>query len=150
MHRYSRQLGIQSPGTHAGLQTRESGGPGVHSAVPLCAVLSYGQHRNDERCRVYDLSAVQLQYFDSVRWRQGIAMYRTIAATAIACFSALAGHALAQAPSKDEQAAALDAIRQYALSYTKRLPNYSCTQTNRQTIAVRDLKLTESKEFDCG
>jgi hypothetical protein len=77
-------------------------------------------------------------------------MYRTVAATAIACFSALAGHALAQAPSKDEQAAALDAIRQYALSYTKRLPNYSCTQTNRQTIAVRDLKLTESKEFDCG
>jgi len=72
------------------------------------------------------------------------------AAIAIACFSALAGTALAQGISKDEQAAALDAVRQYALSYAKRLPNYTCTQTNRQTIAVRDSKLTESKEFDCG
>jgi hypothetical protein len=64
--------------------------------------------------------------------------------------AAFAGHALAQAPSKGEQAAALEAIREYALSYTTRLPNYTCTQTNRQTIAVRDLTLTESKEFDCG
>jgi len=69
---------------------------------------------------------------------------------AIACFSVLAGTALAQAPSKDEQAAALDAVRQYALSYAKRLPNYTCTQTNRQTIKVPGETLTESKEFDCG
>jgi len=72
------------------------------------------------------------------------------AAMAIACFAGIAGHALAQTPSKGEQAAALDAIREYALSYTKRLSNYTCTQTNRQTIAVHDLTLTESKEFDCG
>lgn len=68
----------------------------------------------------------------------------------LVCLAAFAGHALAQSPSKGEQAAALDAIREYALSYAKRLPNYTCTQTNRQTIAVRDLTLTESKEFDCG
>lgn len=77
-------------------------------------------------------------------------MHETGVATAIACFAALAGHALAQAPSKDEQAGALDAVREYALSYTKRLPNYTCTQTNRQTIKVPGETLTESKEFDCG
>jgi hypothetical protein len=67
---------------------------------------------------------------------------------AIACFAAIAGAAPAQ--SVGEQAAALNAIRQYALSYTKRLPNYTCTQTNRQTIRVPGETLTESKEFDCG
>ncbi len=77
-------------------------------------------------------------------------MHETRVATAIACFAALAGHALAQAPSKDEEAGALDAVREYALSYTKRLPNYTCTQTNRQTIRVPGETLTESKEFDCG
>ena len=65
------------------------------------------------------------------------------------CLAAFAGHAPAQAPSRADQAAALDAIRQYALTYTKRLPNYTCTQTYRQTIAVPGEKLTESKEFDC-
>jgi hypothetical protein len=55
---------------------------------------------------------------------------------AIACFAALASHALAQTPSKDEQAAALDAVREYALSYTRNLPNYTCTQTTRETIRV--------------
>ena len=74
-------------------------------------------------------------------------MHKTKVAIVIACFAALA---LAQGPSKDEQAAALDAIRQYALSYAERLPNYSCTQTNRQTIRVPGETLTESKEFDCG
>jgi hypothetical protein len=77
-------------------------------------------------------------------------MRRIRVAIAIACFAAHAGHGLAQAPSKGEQAAALDAVREYALSYTKRLPNYTCTQTYRQTIAIHNFKLTESKEFDCG
>jgi hypothetical protein len=77
-------------------------------------------------------------------------MHETRVAIAIACFAALGGHGLAQAPSKDEQAAALDAVREYALSYTKRLPNFTCTQNNRQTIAVSGGSLTESKEFDCG
>ena len=63
-------------------------------------------------------------------------MRRIGVAIAIVYFAALAGHALGQAPSKDEQAAALDAIREYALSYTKNLPNYTCTQTTRETISV--------------
>lgn len=66
-------------------------------------------------------------------------------ATVFACF---AGAAHAQSP--DEQAAALNRIREYALNYTKRLPNYTCAQTNRQTIRVPGETLTESKEFDCG
>lgn len=37
-------------------------------------------------------------------------------------------------PNAAERAAALDAIRQYALSYTKNLPNYMCTQTTRETV----------------
>jgi hypothetical protein len=55
----------------------------------------------------------------------------------------VAGYALIQtglgqtAPSKDslsaaEQAAALHAIREYALNYTRSLPNFTCTQTTRQ------------------
>jgi hypothetical protein len=50
------------------------------------------------------------------------------AAMTIACF---AGSALAQTAAEQ---AALDAIRQYALSYTRSLPNYTCTQTTRQNI----------------
>lgn len=52
----------------------------------------------------------------------------------------LAGFASAQIapPSAAEQATALNAIREYALSYTKRLPNYTCTQTTRQTTARLD------------
>jgi hypothetical protein len=34
-----------------------------------------------------------------------------------------------------EQATALETIREYALSYTRNLPNYTCTQTTRQTVA---------------
>src|SRR5580698_253400 len=67
------------------------------------------------------------------------------AAIAIACLAAVA---LAQTAA--EQATALNAIREYALHYTKRLPNYTCTQNNRQTIRVPGETLTESKEFDCG
>lgn len=37
-------------------------------------------------------------------------------------------------PTAAEQAAALSAIREYALSYTRSLPNYTCTQTTQQTI----------------
>jgi hypothetical protein len=37
-------------------------------------------------------------------------------------------------PTAAEQAAALSAIREYALSYTRSLPNYTCTQTTQQTV----------------
>src|SRR5580692_2066695 len=33
-----------------------------------------------------------------------------------------------------EQKAAIHAVREYALSYTKRLPNYTCSQTTKQTL----------------
>jgi hypothetical protein len=57
----------------------------------------------------------------------------------LAIFCALiltAGDALAQTGplSADEQSALLAAIREYALSYTKGLPNYTCTQLIRRTI----------------
>jgi hypothetical protein len=53
----------------------------------------------------------------------------------------IAGLALGQTVSPKrpltaaEQAMALKAIREYALSYTRNLPNYTCTQTTRQTVA---------------
>jgi hypothetical protein len=53
----------------------------------------------------------------------------------------MAGSALGQAaPSKGflttaEQATALQAIREYALSYTRNLPDYTCTQITRQTVS---------------
>jgi hypothetical protein len=37
-----------------------------------------------------------------------------------------------------EQGTALKAIREYALSYTRNLPNYTCTQTTRQTVARQE------------
>lgn len=40
-----------------------------------------------------------------------------------------------RAPSASEQSAALAAIREYALNYTQRLPDYVCTQVRRQTIS---------------
>lgn len=40
----------------------------------------------------------------------------------------------AQTPSKPEQAAALDAIRSYARSYTQSLPDYVATQTIRRDV----------------
>jgi len=52
----------------------------------------------------------------------------------LVCLAAFAGHAPAQTPSKAEQAATLSAIREYALNYTKNLPNYTCTQTTHQTV----------------
>jgi hypothetical protein len=39
------------------------------------------------------------------------------------------------APTAGEQAAALHAIREYALNYTGSLPNYTCTQITRETIS---------------
>jgi hypothetical protein len=36
-----------------------------------------------------------------------------------------------------ERTAAIEAVREYALSYTRKLPNYTCTQTTRQTV-IRD------------
>ena len=38
------------------------------------------------------------------------------------------------APTAAEQATALNAIREYALSYSRNLPNYTCTQTTRQIV----------------
>jgi hypothetical protein len=62
------------------------------------------------------------------------------AAIAVACFAAGSAHTQTApakgSPTAAEQAAALDAIRQYALTYTKNLPNYTCTQTRRETIRV--------------
>jgi hypothetical protein len=49
----------------------------------------------------------------------------------------LAGLALAP-----QHTAAIDAVREYALSYTKRLPNYTCTLTTRQV--TRPPSLTEN------
>lgn len=47
--------------------------------------------------------------------------------------SAAAGHAVAAdgAPSPQEQAAAVQAIREYALKYSKILPNFTCTLTTQ-------------------
>jgi len=62
-------------------------------------------------------------------------MRRFGVAIAIACFAGIAGSGIAQiAQTAAEQAAALQAIREYALNYTKNLPNYTCTQTTRETI----------------
>jgi len=41
--------------------------------------------------------------------------------------------AFGQAPTPTERTAAVQAIREYVLSYTKRLPNYICTLTTRET-----------------
>jgi hypothetical protein len=57
--------------------------------------------------------------------------------TRSAAFCALlfiTGCAFGQTLSPIEQKAAIGAVRDYALSYTKRLPNYTCTQTTRQTL----------------
>jgi hypothetical protein len=43
-----------------------------------------------------------------------------------------------------EHMAAVDAVREYALSYTKRLPNYTCTLTTRQV--TRPPSLTENAD----
>ena len=48
---------------------------------------------------------------------------------------------LALAP---EHTTAIDAVREYALSYTKRLPNYTCTLTTRQV--TRPPSLTENAD----
>lgn len=68
-----------------------------------------------------------------------------------ATFSALiftAGCAFGQTLSPAEQKAAIGAVREYALSYTKRLPNYTCTQTTKQTVtrAARVLRATVIEE----
>jgi hypothetical protein len=49
----------------------------------------------------------------------------------------IAGHASAQTAA--DQAKALEAIREYALKYTRNLPNYTCTQTTRQTVLREQL-----------
>jgi len=49
-------------------------------------------------------------------------------------FLLITGCAFGQTLSPAEQNTAIGAVRDYALSYTKRLPNYTCTQTTRQTL----------------
>ena len=44
----------------------------------------------------------------------------------------IAGGAFGQ--TGNSKAPLIAAVREYALSYTKRLPNYTCTQTTRQTV----------------
>jgi VWFA-related protein len=46
----------------------------------------------------------------------------------------LAGSAVGQKLTADEQAAALSGVREYVRSYTASLPNYTCIQTTRQTM----------------
>jgi hypothetical protein len=60
-------------------------------------------------------------------------MTRTAISFALLFMTGLAA-AQAAPPTAAEQTAALDAIRQYALSYTKNLPNYMCTQTTREAV----------------
>lgn len=45
----------------------------------------------------------------------------------------IANGAFGQNPTPAERTAAIQAVREYALSYTKRLPNYICTLTTRET-----------------
>ncbi len=54
------------------------------------------------------------------------------ASAAFIAFSCMAAVAAGQTVA--QKAAALDTVRQYALSYTASLPNYTCTQSTRQTI----------------
>ncbi len=54
----------------------------------------------------------------------------------LAIFCALvfiADGAFGQTPTPGERTAAIQAVREYALSYTKGLPNYICTLTTRET-----------------
>ncbi len=76
------------------------------------------------------------------------------------CFALIfmAGTSLAQTgfgqttPSKGpltaaDRAAALNAIREYALNYTRNLPNYTCTQTTRQMV-IRETLVRIHPEAD--
>lgn len=76
------------------------------------------------------------------------------------CFALIfmAGASLAQTglgqttPSKGpltaaDRAAALNAIREYALNYTRNLPNYTCTQTTRQMV-IRETLVRIHPEAD--
>lgn len=55
--------------------------------------------------------------------------------TTICCAAILlAGSGLGQTSAPPDPAAALKAVREHALSYTKRLPNYTCSQITKETI----------------
>ncbi len=68
----------------------------------------------------------------------------------------MAGSALAQtgpsrpAPAAAKQTTALDAIREYALNYTQRLPDYTCTQVTRRNrsslVALRAQRTADTME----
>jgi hypothetical protein len=69
--------------------------------------------------------------------------------TRSAAFCALlliTGSAFGQTLSPVEQKAAIGAVRDYALSYTNRLPNYTCTQRTRQTLRPPGLLRTRVVE----
>lgn len=55
----------------------------------------------------------------------------TLSCALVFMASAVSGWAGAS-KSRAEQAEAVNAVREYALNYTKRLPNYTCTLTTRQ------------------
>ena len=60
-------------------------------------------------------------------------MTRTAISFALLFMTGLAA-AQAAPPSAAEQTTALNAIREYALNYTRNLPNYTCMQTTRQFV----------------
>ncbi len=49
-------------------------------------------------------------------------------------FILVAGSAFGQSLNPAQQTAAIQAVREYALTYTKALPNYTCTQITREEI----------------
>jgi hypothetical protein len=61
-------------------------------------------------------------------------MKRTFSCTMILCVGPLLVQA-AKGASSDSQSAAVDAVREYVLGYTKSLPNYTCTITTRHVAS---------------
>jgi hypothetical protein len=60
----------------------------------------------------------------------------TAAFIAVSCLACAAGQAAppGAAPTVAQRTAAIDTVRQYARTYTASLPDYTCTQSTRQTI----------------
>jgi len=61
---------------------------------------------------------------------------------------ALAGVSFAQKPLTAEQAASLDAIREYATNYAQRLPNYTATQVVRRELRPNNFMVGRKKQTD--
>src|SRR5579863_1966896 len=78
-------------------------------------------------------------------------MTRSAISFAMVCLSvSFLQTAFAQTVPSAEQVAVLDAIREHALSDARNLPNYTCTERTRQTIAIKDFTLTETREDTCA